>query len=148
MTEGRTTQQRKADVLAALERNGEMWLATAGDGKPQLIVISGWWDGSQLTMATIGGSRTARNLDAGKVARVGIGAPEDVVMIDVAVSSITPVSKAPEVRTRFKVALGWDPQDEGPNWVFYRLQPVRIQAYRGYGEQQGRDVMRDGRWLN
>ena len=147
MSEGRTTQQRKADVLAALQRNGEMWLATAGDGKPQLIAISGWWNGSQLTMATIAGSRTARNLDASKVARIGMGTPDDVVMIDVMVSSSTPVSKAAALRAGFKAALGWDPQDEGPNWVFYTLQPVRIQAYRGYGEQEGRDVMRDSRWL-
>ena len=147
MTEGRTTQQRKADVLAALERNGEMWLATAGRNTPQLIAISGWWNGSQLTMATIAGSRTARNLDASKVARVGLGTPDDVVMIDVAVSSSTPVSNAAALRTGFKAALGWDPADEGPNWVFYALRPVRIQAYRGYGEQHGRDVMRDSRWL-
>jgi hypothetical protein len=31
--------------------------------------------------------------------------------------------------------------------VFFRLRPTRIQAYRGYGELEGRDVMRGGRWV-
>ena len=147
MAEGRSTQQRKADVIAALERNGDMWLATSGGGAPHLIAASGWWDGSQMTIATISGSRTARNLNASKQARVALGTPDDVVMIDVAVADRKPVSDAPQVRSGFKAALGWDPADEGPDWVFYTLQPVRIQAYRGYSEQKGRDVMRDGRWL-
>jgi hypothetical protein len=30
----------------------------------------------------------------------------------------------------------------------FRLRPVRVQAYRGYDELEGRDVMRDGDWLN
>src|SRR5690349_19876473 len=77
MSEGRTTQQRKADVLAALARNGDLWLATASaDGQPHLIAASAWWDGSQLTVATTAGSRTARNLEASKSARIGVGATD------------------------------------------------------------------------
>jgi hypothetical protein len=35
----------------------------------------------------------------------------------------------------------------GDGWVFYRLLPTRIKAFRGYDEVAGSDVMRDSRWL-
>lgn len=149
MGERRSTRQRKADVLAALERNGDVWLATASaSGQPHVIAVSSWWDGSLLVVATTAGSRTARNLDSTHVARIALGTPDDVTMIDVVGSDSTPVLAAnPELREGFKAAVGWDPAEEGSDWKFFRLRPSRIQAYRGYGEVPGRDVMRDARWL-
>ena len=41
----------------------------------------------------------------------------------------------------------WDPREVGEGWTFYRLRPTRIQAYRGYDELEGRDVMRGSAWL-
>lgn len=32
--------------------------------------------------------------------------------------------------------------------VYFALVPSRIQAYRGYDELPGREVMRDGIWLD
>ena len=46
----------------------------------------------------------------------------------------------------FVGAMGWDPADEG-DWDYFLLRPVRVQAYRGYGERAGSTIMRDGRWL-
>src|SRR5258706_145482 len=46
-----------------------------------------------------------------------------------------------------EASAGWDPREEGGGWVFYRLKPSRIQAYRGYAELEGRMVMKDSRWL-
>ena len=34
------------------------------------------------------------------------------------------------------------------SWRFYHLGPTRIQAYLGYGEVEGKEVMREGRWLS
>ena len=48
---------------------------------------------------------------------------------------------APEIAGAFSKAVGWDPREVGPGWVFYRLRPARIQAYRGYAEQEGRDMV-------
>ncbi len=42
--------------------------------------------------------------------------------------------------------MGWDPR-EMDGWMFYRLRPTRIQAFRGYDEIEGRDVMVRSRWL-
>lgn len=149
MSELRSTGQRKSDVLAGLAQNRHLWLATASpSGRPHMIAVSSWWDGGQVVIATIGGSRTARNLDATGLGRLAIGSPDDVIMIDVRVSDSVPVHKAdPQLAAGFAAAAGWNPVQEAGNWRFFRLTPLEIQAYRGYGELQGRQVMHDSQWL-
>jgi hypothetical protein len=145
----RTIQERKADVLAALERNGDVWIATASrSGLPHLVAVSAWWQGVDFVIATIGSSRTARNLDAGAVARLALGAPDDVIVIDARLTESNPVADAePALQAGFAAAVGWSPLEEPGSWRFFRLAPARIQAYRGYGELAGRDVFNDGAWL-
>jgi hypothetical protein len=149
MSEGRSVAQRKADTRAALEKQGDLWLATAEpSGKPHLIAVSAWWDGKHIIIATTAGSRSARNLDAAGIARLALGSPADAIMIDAAVADRVNASEADAVLAAgFNAAVGWDPRDVGDTWVFFRLTPARIQAYRGYDELEGRDVMQLGRWL-
>lgn len=146
----RSTEQRRGDVLAALARNADAWVATAGpSGRPHLIAVSSWWDGERVVIATVGTSRTARNLDANGLARLAIGSPDDVVVIDVRRVDSVPVPAAdPALSAGFASAVGWNPADEAGEWRFFRLQPVDIQAYRGYSELEGRTVMRGSRWLS
>jgi hypothetical protein len=93
-------------------------------------------------------SRTARNLDATRLARLALGTPADMIVIDVSVADAIGGDQGDgQVRDGFAAAVGWNPADEGPGWRFFRVSPVRMQTYRGYAELQGRDVMRDGRWL-
>ena len=150
MSEPRSTGQRKSDVLAGLAQNRDMWLATSSpSGRPHMIPVSSWWDGSQVVIATIGGNRTARNLDATGLGRLALGSPDDVVMIDVSVSDSVPVHNAdPQLAAGFAAAAGWNPVQEAGNWRFFRLTPLEIQAYRGYGELQGRQVMHGSQWLD
>ena len=149
MGELRSTAERKADAIALLERQGHAWLATASRaGIPRLIAVATAWDGEVLVIATRAASPTARNLDETGVVRLAFGSPDDVVMIEAAVLDSAPASTvADEIRTTFVDAAGWDPADEGPDWQYFRLRPVKAEAYRGYGELQGRDIMRAGRWL-
>jgi len=108
MTELRTVEARKAEVLAALERQGDLWLATGDSaGRPHLIAVSAWWDGTDLVVATTAGSRTAANLAAGRNARLAAGATNDVVMIDARVVESTPATQAAEVADGFAIAVGW-----------------------------------------
>jgi hypothetical protein len=144
----RSVEERRADVLAALEAQGDLWLATSGpSGRPHLIAVSAWWDGSALVVATTGTSRTAANLVAGANVRLAAGTPADAIMIDATVADRVGCAKAPEVAQGFAKAVGWDPREVGPAWQFFRLSPTRIQAYRGYDELEGRDLMRNSRWL-
>jgi hypothetical protein len=148
-SELRTTEQRRADVLDALGRNRDAWLATADrSGRPHLIAVSSWWDGERVVLATLGTSRTARNLAATGVARLALGSPDDVIMIDVRVADSTPVAEAEAaLPAGFESAVGWNPAEAGAGWWYFRMLPVRIEAYRGYDELEGRTVMRDSRWL-
>ena len=150
MSELRSTSQRVADARAALERNGSGWLASASpSGQPHLIAVSTWWDGAGLVIATVGGSRTAQNLDRTRAARLGLGSPDDVVLVDLEVAETVPVAEADaQLAQGFAAAVGWSPAEEPGAWVFYRFRPLRVQAYRGYGELQGRQVMRGSRWLD
>jgi hypothetical protein len=69
-------------------------------------------------------------------------------MIDATLLDDVAVDDAdPELAAGFVAAAGWDPGEEGTDWRFFRLRPVRVQAYRGYGEMSGRDVMRSSQWL-
>jgi Pyridoxamine 5'-phosphate oxidase len=146
---GRNLDQRKADVLAALNKHADLWLATADKaGRPHLIAISAWWDGDKVIVATTAASRTARNLEATRTARLAVGSPDDVIVIDATLSgSPTPVQTAPGMAKGFAAAVGWDPREISDDWAYLTLVPSRIQAYRGYDELPGREVMRDGRWL-
>lgn len=149
MTQLRTVAERKAAVMKALEANDHMWLATADSGgRPQLIAVATLWDGTDLVIATRVETKTARNLAESGQAKLSHGTPEDVILIDAQLENSAPAdSSEVEVARRFEKANGWNPQEEGDDWGFYRLRPRRIQAYRGYGELEGRDVMKDGRWL-
>lgn len=149
MSQLRSVQQRKTDVLAVLNNGPEGWLATAAtSGRPHLITVSCWWDGGRIFVTTVGTSRTARNLTTSGQARLGLGSPDDVIVIDVSVVEQVPVHEADSrLADGFAATVGWDPREIGANWQFFTLQPRRLQAYRGYDELEGRHVMREGRWL-
>ena len=144
----RDTATRKADTLAALEKQHDVWLASADvAGRPHLIAVSGWWDGTDLLVATRGESKTARNLSMNTAAKIARGAPSDAVLLDVQMIESGAVEDSPDLCRGFAAAVGWDPREAGEGWVFFRLRPNRIQAFRGYDEIEDRDVMTRSRWL-
>ena len=143
----RDTATRKKDVLAALEKQGHYWLATAEvGGRPHLIAVSGWWDGSELVITTLGTSKTARNMAMNPAVTLAGGDPSDAVVIQAQAIASTPVEDSGELAAGYKSAVGWDPREMG-GWMFFRLRPTRIQAFRGYDEIDGRDVMIRSRWV-
>ena len=148
MADLRSVKARKTYVLGVLEAQGDLWLATADlSARPHLIAVSAWWDGTDIVVATTARSRTASNLRAGPQVRLAAGAPNDVVMIDATVVESVAAKDAGEVADGFAIAVGWDPREVGSGWAFFRLRPTRIQAYRGYDELEGRNVMTNSRWL-
>jgi hypothetical protein len=143
----RSVPQRKADVLATLERNGHAWLATAAGSVPYVIAAQTVWDGESILVTTRESSRTARNLEQSRVARLAFGDADDAIVVEAKLLSALPAVEATPLRAAFARAAGWDPGEQGPDWRLFVLRPVRIQAFRGYAEIDGRDVMKDGRWL-
>jgi len=144
----RSAAERKADTLRLLQTEEDAWFATAGDdGQPVLVPLSLCWDGDLLTMTTTKTSPTVRNAAASGRARVAVGATRDVVMIDGAVK-VLPIAGVPtSVTTAFVERTGWDPAHNDGEWVYLRIRPQRIQAWREADEIAGRTIMRDGRWL-
>ena len=112
-----------------------------------MIAASGWWDGSDMVVATRSNTATARNLADTPAVRLVAGSPADAVVVDAEVVDSRPVEDDPETAGGFAAAVGWDPREVGKGWRFYRLRPTRIQVYRGYEEMEGRDVMRASEWL-
>ncbi len=147
MGELRSTAQRKADVLAMLEQHGHAWLATAEGSVPHVIVTQAVWDGESIVVTTRETSRTGRNLDESQAGRLAFGNAEDAILVDVELTKSLPAADAGATGATFEKAAGWNPAEEGADWRYFVLHPTRIQAYRGYGEIDGRDVMRNGRWL-
>ena len=144
----RDAKTRKAHTLAALERQKDVWLATADPaGRPHIIAASAWWDGSDLVVATRAGTKTARNMETNPIVRVALGAPSDAIVIEAQMIESRIAKDAPDLAAGFAAACGWDPREEGEGWAFFRLRPTRIQAFRGYEEVRGRDVMIRSEWL-
>ncbi|HKW08007.1 MAG TPA: pyridoxamine 5'-phosphate oxidase family protein [Candidatus Dormibacteraeota bacterium] len=141
----RSVEERKKDVLEALEKQGHYWLSTAEvGGRPHVIGVSGLWDGSQVIITTLGTSVTARNMAMNPLVVLAWGDPSDAIVIQAGVIDSVAVDDSHGIADDWKKVMGWEP-DEG--WMFYRLRPTRIQAFRGYDEIQGRDVMIRSRWV-
>ena len=144
MTSTRSAEQRKKDVLAALEKQGHYWLSTAEiGGRPHVIGVSGLWDGSQVIVTTLGTSRTARNMEMNPQVVLAGGDPSDAIVIQAGVIGSSAVEDSPQTAAEWNKAMGWTPEND---WMFFRLRPTRIQAFRGYEEIEGRDVMIRSRW--
>jgi hypothetical protein len=139
----RSRAQRRRDTEHRLAHDVDLWVATASpDGVPYLVPLSFDWDGEALWLATLANSATGRNLARGTV-RLGLGGTRDVTMIDGEVQVLSTVPQ--EQGDRFAARTGFDPRESA--YPFFRVTPRRIQAWREADELQGRELMRDGRWL-
>lgn len=148
MSEVRDRAQRRADVIEKLQMDEDLWVASASrDGAAYLIPLSYYWDGECLTMATPIASRTARNLRRAGRARVALGPTRDVVIIEGPLEELA-VTSDDRLAEAHAAAAGFDARAEHPPYCFFRLTPEHIQAWRTADELKGRDVMRDGIWLD
>ena len=144
----RDSATRKRDVLAALDKQGHYWLATAPiSGRPHIIAVSGLWNGHELVVTTVGTSLTAKNMAMNPLVTLAGGDPSDAIVIQAQMIESATVEDATEIAGEWKAAMGWDPR-EMDGWMFFRLRPTRIQAFRGYEEIGNRDVMIRSRWVD
>jgi len=147
MDPARPAEQRRRDVLALLEREVDVWVASASaDGEAMLVPLSFVWDGHRLTVSTPLASKTARNLIRAGVARVALGATRDVVLIDGTIEVIE-LGAEPDLEEAHAQATEFDPRTLEDRYVYLRITPQRIQAWREVNELQGRHIMRDGAWV-
>jgi hypothetical protein len=146
--EARSRAQRTSDVLARLRSDVDVWVASADDqGGAYLVPLSYYWDGSALTMATPRSSRTAVNLIRAGWARLALGPTRDVVIVEGAVEAI-PIDADPVLGDAHAQATGFDPRTLSTEYVYLQVTPHSVQAWREANELAGRQLMRDGAWLD
>lgn len=145
----RTPHQRKQDALQRLEQDIDAWVATADpeSGVPYLVPLSFLWDGRTVLIATPASSPTGRNLQASGRVRLGIGPTRDVVMIEGTVQAVAATEITQEVGDAFAAKTGFDPRRLSGPYLYFRIQPELVQAWREANELQGRELMRGGQWL-
>ncbi|MFD0027924.1 pyridoxamine 5'-phosphate oxidase family protein [Streptomyces sp. NPDC055059] len=149
MPPARTAKQRKQDTLDRLERDEDVWVATA-DGEnatPYLVPLSFLWDGATLLLATPAASPTGRNLRATGRVRLGVGPTRDVVMIEGTAQTLTAAELPEGVGDAFAQKTGFDPRTLTSEYLYFRVTPRRVQAWREANELAGRDLMREGEWV-
>jgi hypothetical protein len=143
----RSRSQRTTDTLERLRTDVDLWVASASaDGHAYLVPLSYLWDGSALVVATPRGSRTAENLIRTGWARMALGQTRDVVIVEGPVEAI-PIGADPELEDAHALAAGFDPRTLADEYVYLRITPHEIQAWREANELEGRFVMRGGAWL-
>ncbi|MER7072442.1 pyridoxamine 5'-phosphate oxidase family protein [Terrabacter sp. NPDC000476] len=139
---------RVRDTLALLGREVDCWVATCdpATGAPHLVPLSFVWDGATLLLATTERSVAGRGLAAGRV-RTGLGATRDVVMVDGRVAAVHTADLDRAEAERFARRTGFDPRASTGSYLFFRVSPSRVQAWREEDELDGREIMRHGRWV-
>lgn len=143
----RSRSQRKSDTLERLRTDVDLWVASASDDAvAYLVPLSYLWDGSALTFATPRDSRTAVNLIRAGWARVALGPTRDVVIIEGPVEAI-PIGTDPELEDAHALTTGFDPRELTEEYVYLRITPREVQAWRESNELSGRRLMRDGMWI-
>jgi len=145
----RTPKQRKQDTPARLENDVDAWVSTADaeGGTPYLVPLSFYWDGATLLLATPAAGPTGRNLRATGRARLGIGPTRDVVMVEGTVQTLEPAELPDGLGDTFAAKTGFDPRQLTTPYLYFRVTPQRVQAWREADELAGRDLMRDGEWI-
>lgn len=144
----RSRTQRRQDALDRLAGDRDAWVATASaHGVPTLVPLWFLWDRGTLLMCTRRDTATARNLTPRGEAVVTVGHATDVVHIAGSAETVESDAVAPASADAFSAKLGWDPRGSA-HWVFLRITPRTVEAWREENEQRGRLLMRDGRWLD
>jgi hypothetical protein len=110
------------------------------------VPLSFLWNGITMLIATPSASATSRNLQATGRARLGIGPTRDLVLIEGTVEEAQAATDIPpETGDAFAAKTGFDPR-QLTGYLYFRIHPQRIQAWREDNELAGRELMRDGQW--
>ncbi len=144
----RSLDERKRDVQKRFENDVDTWVSTAGtDGVPYLVPLSFAWDGTHVVVSTVLTSPTARNLLAGGQVRLAFGATRDVVLVEGTAEAVDVADLGPGFGDVFAAKTGFDPRELTTPYQYFRIRPVKVQAWREVNELSGRTVMKEGTWL-
>ncbi|HWU07727.1 MAG TPA: pyridoxamine 5'-phosphate oxidase family protein [Streptomyces sp.] len=143
----RGPEQRKQDVLDRLEKDEDVWVATASAaGVPCLVPLSFVWDRGTLLLATRRTNPTAVNVTPSGQVGITLGHTRDVVLIEGTAEIVEGADLPAGSGDAFATKLAWDPRGRSA-WVYLRVTPYTVKAWREVNELAGRELMLDGAWL-
>ncbi|WP_030230732.1 MULTISPECIES: pyridoxamine 5'-phosphate oxidase family protein [unclassified Streptomyces] len=144
----RTPERRKADLLDRLERETDIWAATAdAEGVPCLVPLWFVWHDEAVWLCTRPANPTGRNLREGRRTRLAFGDTRDVVLLDGDVETFTAAEVPRAAAEAFRAKTGWDPREKNASYAFFRVRPHAVQAWCEEHELPRRHLMRDGTWV-
>ncbi|MEV7128984.1 pyridoxamine 5'-phosphate oxidase family protein [Streptomyces sp. NPDC093260] len=144
----RPTAERTRATLERLGVERDIWVATAHpEHGPHQVPLWFLWDGEAVWLCTGAGSATVRNLRVEPRVRLALPDTLDVALLQ-GEAVCFPEQDVPEdTATAYTARFGWDPRAEEKPFVYVRVAPTTVRAWRGEPELRGRVVMRDGAWL-
>ncbi|MGP2436007.1 pyridoxamine 5'-phosphate oxidase family protein [Streptomyces sp. JW3] len=144
----RRTAERTRDALERLGTERDVWVSTAHpEHGPHQVPLWFWWDGRAVWMCTGAASVTARNVRAEPRVRLALPDTFDVLLLQGEAECFADREVAGEAARAYTVKFGWDPRAEEGSFVYVRVVPRIVRAWRGEPELRGRVIMRDGVWL-
>ncbi|MEV8317140.1 pyridoxamine 5'-phosphate oxidase family protein [Streptomyces sp. NPDC059900] len=140
--------ERRRETLARLERERDIWLSTAHpEHGPHQVPLWFWWDGRAVWLCTGETTATARNARTERRVRLALPDTDDVVLVQ-GEAECFPAAGVPRAAgDGFAAKFGWDPRQEPAPFLYLRVTPGTVRAWRGEHEQHGRVLMRDGVWV-
>ncbi|MET9353202.1 pyridoxamine 5'-phosphate oxidase family protein [Streptomyces sp. NPDC006617] len=144
----RTAAERKRDTLERLSTERDVWVSTAHpDHGPHQVPLWFRWDGQAVWMCTRASSASARNVREDPRVRLALPDAFDVVLLQGEVAAYPASEVSDEAADAFAGKFGWDPRTEQGSFLYLRVKPTTVRAWRGEPELRGRVVMREGVWL-
>ncbi|QIB47050.1 pyridoxamine 5'-phosphate oxidase family protein [Streptomyces aureoverticillatus] len=144
----RDLRERTRDTLRRLTGERDIWLATSHpEHGPHQVPLWFWWDGDAVWMCTGEKSATARNALAEPRVRLSLPDTFDVVLLR-GDAECFPAREVPaEAADAFTAKFGWDPRTEEAPFLYIRVAPRSVLAWRGEAELRGRVILREGEWV-
>jgi len=147
-TAHRGVPERRRDTLERLAAERDIWVATAHpDHGPHQVPLWFRWDGRAVWMCTGAASVTARNVRAEPRVRLALPDTSDVILLQGEAECFPDQDVADDAADAFAGTFGWDPRTEDGPFLYVRVRPTTVRAWRGEPELRGRVIMRDGVWL-
>ncbi|MFC8128134.1 pyridoxamine 5'-phosphate oxidase family protein [Streptomyces sp. NPDC057302] len=147
-TARREGPQRRRETLERLDRERDIWLSTAHpEHGPHQVPLWFWWDGRALWLCTGANSATARNARQEPRVRLALPDTADVVLVQGEAECFAARDVPRDGAEGFAGKFGWDPREEEGPFLYLRVTPRTVRAWRGEHELGGRILMRDGAWV-
>ncbi|KOV61041.1 pyridoxamine 5'-phosphate oxidase family protein [Streptomyces sp. MMG1121] len=144
----RQTAERRRDTCGRLVAERDVWVSTSHpDHGPHQVPLWFLWDGRAVWMCTSATSVTARNVREEPRVRLALPDTFDVVLLQGEAECFRDLDVPGDAAEAFAAKFGWDPRGEEGAFVYMRMAPKTVRAWRGEPELRGRVIMRDGTWV-